>query len=527
MSTFRLSRKFISCSYFGVLLAPAVYVPCEAQTQAPFHTLTLKASSFRPSALPGIPITTFTTDKGTFTRATIGYQSGDVVNGQILYYPWQVLPPGATGGMSGALSAGIPHGVIVSYKLDGTNFSDTKNWTFFDLTTLIQAPPDIAAGYNGAAIAGNAVYLVPAAANPYPVFVEYDASQPLDAASSYQFFPAPPRGGVLGAYYGWCGGVYDGRYVYYVPAMDQSIGTHGVHHGNVVRYDTTTSFNPDATQSGWSAFDMGSQVSPAAKGFQSAVYDGHRFLYFIPDTNHLLVRYDTQYHTPGTPDPSAFTTPAAYKVFDPTTLGSAGAPPYTGEGNTQNLVGFTGGVVVWDSAQVNEYLYLIPWAIYPGGAGGAYVPTLESTTARVLIGTENGSTWNYVDVTGTDTPPTAPPDWEIFDLNNLTSNPAWAANHWEAVYPLGPLKGQSTIAGFQLGWVNTVQGWPRAAFSADMSAFWVEHDVGHALDDPDGWYVARVPKSLPHGTMGGAYDAVNQVFYPSSPTGPLIRATGF
>ena len=518
-------RQFSAWNTAGVtlLLSLAVLPHCRGQV---FQTLKPAISEFWASTLPNIPLTTLVTGNGTFTRATVGYQSGDLMNGKVLYYPWQVLPPGATGGMSGALAGGIPQGTIVSYNLDGGGaFNKSGSWTFFDLTTLINSPPNIAAGYNGAAVARKDVYLVPSAANSYPVFVAYDTSQPLDEPKAYLAYAAPPRGGPLGPTYGWCGGVYDGRFVYYVPGQDQTLQG-DPHHGNVLRFDTTANFNPLSRKSGWAWFDMAAQVNPLAKGFQSGVYDGYRFVYFIPDTNHLIVRYDTQYHTPGTPDPSAFTTPAAYKVFDPTTLGSPGAPPVTGLGSVANLVGFTGGVVAWDAAHANEYLYFVPWAIYPDGLKNAYAPTLESTTARVLIGTMRHHNWTYVDVTGTDEPETAPPNWEIFDLNSLTANPQWAANGWPTVHQAGPLTGQSAIAGFQLGFLNTASGWPRVGFGADMSLFWVEHDLSHALSDPAGWYVARKPYNLPNGTMGGAYDAINQVFYPSSPTCPLYQVSG-
>jgi uncharacterized protein (TIGR03437 family) len=498
-------------------------------TTAAFNSLNLATASFNPGTLPGMPTVTFS--NGT-VKPSVGYQGGDLVNGKILYYPWQVLNGTGGGGISGAIKGGIPHGVFMSYNADAgfSGFTNPSNWTFFDLTTLINSPPNTATGFScGAIIAGNDVYLIPSAVNPYPVFVTYDATKPVNSPSSYQFFPAPARGGVLGPYYGWCGGVYDGRYVYWAPSMDQKLYPGDLHHGNVIRYDTTTPFNPSTHGSGWAYFDMGSEVNPAAKGFQSAAYDGHRFIYFIPDTNHLLIRFDTQYHTPGVPDPAAFTTPAAYKAFDPTQLGSAGYPPVTGEGSVQNLAGFTGAAVVWDAQHTNEYLYFVPWANYPNGNVGAFAPTLANTTARVRIGAQSGSTWNYIDVTGTDVPATAAPNWEIFDLTNLTTNKQWAQNAWTypAVYPSSSaLAGQSEIAGFQLSWINTASPSPRVGFGADHSSYWVEHDVSHALADPSGWYVGKGAPTHRNGTMGGGYDAAHQIFYPSSPSMPLTVASG-
>jgi hypothetical protein len=268
-------------------------------------------------------------------------------------------------------------------------------------------------------------------------------------------------------------------------------------------------------------------VNSDAAAFQSAIYAGYRFIYFIPFRNKLLVRYDTEYGTPGTPNPAAFTNPAAYTVLDPTQLGTAGLPQVTGVGSATNLVGFTGAAVVWDSSHQNEYLYMVPWAIYVSAT-----PTVQSTVARVRIGTQTGSTWSEVDITSTATSSNtlvaATPNWEIFDLNTLTTSPRWAANGWPvpAVYSSGTLEGQSMIAGFQGNWINTASASPRVGFGADLSQFWVEHDVSHALADPTGWYVAQVPPQHRNGTFGGAYDATNQIFYPSPPTTPLIQATG-
>jgi len=65
-----------------------------------------------------------------------------------------------------------------------------------------------------------------------------------------------------------------------------------------------------------------------------------------------------------------------------------------------------------------------------------------------------------------------------------------------------------------------------ACSGADLSQYWVEHDVSHALADPTGWYVAPVPSTQRNGTMGGAYDPVRQIFYPASPSMPLTVVSG-
>jgi uncharacterized protein (TIGR03437 family) len=502
----------------GVTTSAQVTIAVGSTSASAFNTLTPTIAIFDPeTGLANLP--TITTDGTTFSE--VGYQQGNLVNGKILYYPYAVLTANGTN-LQATITSAIAYGVLVSYDASTSGFTDASNWSFFDMSTLDAS----AIGFNSAVVVGNNVYMVPIGNHNggLPTFVLYDATKAVTDPTAYQFVDAPARNGGLGPTYGWCEGVFDGRYIYYVPNMDPDAGSTTVFSGNVIRYDTTTPFS--LSGGGWSNFDM-TTVNPAAAAFQSGIYDGHRFIYYLPFRNKLMVRYDTQYGTPGTPNPAAFTTPAAYTVLDTTQLGTAGLPQVTGTGNATNLTGFTGGAVVWDAAQQNEYLYMVPWAIYVTDQ-----PTVESTVARVRIGMQSGTTWSSVDITSTaattNSLVAATPNWEIFDLNTLTTNPQWAKNGWTypAIYSSGQLVGQSMIGGFQGNWVNTSSASPRVGFGADVSQFWVEHDVSHALADPTGWYVAPVPPQHKNGTFGGAYDAVHQIFYPASPSVPLIQATG-
>ena len=152
-------------------------------------------------------------------------------------------------------------------------------------------------------------------------------------------------------------------------------------------------------------------VNNQAAAFQSASYDGHRYVYFVPQVYKLIVRYDT-WNAAGNPettgpDPSGFINKGNYTTLDPTQLNAPGAgnanglPTITGPGTIANLTGFTGSAIVWDTAHLNEYLYLIPWGNYPYNTGN---PVPGSTTARVRVGTQSNpsepTTWNYVDFTG-------------------------------------------------------------------------------------------------------------------------------
>jgi hypothetical protein len=483
-----------------------------------FNILSTNSNSFSTANLSGLPSVN--------GLPSVGYQDGALVDGKMVYFPWQITSTGST--WISHIQNGVAQSVMVEYNESaGINgFNNANNWSMFDLSTLPYAEkgvtqpgnkePNVPQGFMGGTVVGNIIYPTPNGHHPYPVFVAYDASKPFTAASSYQTFTPPPMGGALGTQYGWCSATNDGRYVYYAPLSNPINGNSG----NIFRYDTTKPFNDISS---WSAFNMGTQVAATARSFQSATYDGNRYIYYIPFHDTLIVRYDTWGGGTG-PNPAAFTNPASYKTLDPTKLNSAGYPTAVGNGNPANLAGFTGVAVAWDSAHQNEYMYLEPWGTFPGNATGgsatgAQTPVLQSTVARVRIGTESGSNWSPVDITSTNAPSASAPDWEIFDINSLTSNPAWPAS-WPKTYSTGPFAGESTIAGWQIAYVITSPT-PMVGFFADASRFFVQQDVDKSLNDPSSWYVGPVPAGYRNGNMGGAYDPSTQTLYPSSPSVPL------
>jgi len=501
----------------------------------PLNLLTVATNTFSPSgaSLPGLPQTIV----NGVAFDDVGYQDGILINGHVIYYPHQITQGGSS--WMQAVNNGITQGVMISYNASGLldGFSNSSNWTWFDLTTLDWYSKDIAqpgnhgnlniaGGYMGGASAGNIVYPTPDYHNGYNVFVAYDSSKPLTSPSAYQTFVPPGYNTTMGHGYGWCTAVYDGRFVYYAPLANPVYGDSG----NIFRYDTTQPFsnlNTGGPTSAWANFDM-SVYNAGAQGFQEVVYDGHRYTYYIPFHLTTIVRYDTWNGGAG-PDPSGFTSWTNYTALDPTLLNTAGYPLVAGQGSTANLAGFTGAHIAWDAAHENEWLYFVPWATFPNDAQN---PTFQSTALRVRVGTHTGSAWSPVDFTSTATSPVwSTPDWEMYDLSLLTENPAWQPD-WPYIYPTtSPFAGQSMIAGWQLAWLATnnssgVTFPPRVGFVPDTSAFIVEHDVGHHLYDPSGWYVAEVPDAgtgQPYsiGTMGGGYDAANAILYPSSPNPPL------
>jgi len=497
---------------------------------AVFNILPMNINSFTSgsASLPGLPKTTL--DGATYQD--VGYQDGELINGQVLYYPHQV-GPGNAGSWMGNIDAGVSQPVMISYNASGllNGFSNPSNWTWFDLSTLQwyskgTAQPgnngnlNVAGGYMGGASAGNIVYPAPDYHNGYPVFIAYDSSKPLTSPSAYQTFVPPGNNTTMGQGYGFCTAAYDGRFIYYAPLASLVYGDSG----NIFRYDTTQPFS-NLTTGGptpaWANFDM-SLYNAGAQSFQTVVYDGNRYIYYIPFHLTAIVRYDTWNGGTG-PDPTGFTAWSNYTVLDPTLLNTSGYPSVAGQGNTANLAGFTGARIVWDAAQQNEWLYFVPWATFPNNALN---PTLQSTALRVRVGTQTGSAWNPVDFTSTATSPaSSTPDWEMYDISLLTQNPIWPTE-WPLLQSNPGLSTDSSIAGWQGTFVTSsnsegVTFPPRVGLIPDTSEFLVEHDVGHHLWDPSGWYVTMVPPPFSPGTMGGSYDATNAIVYPSSPGAQL------
>jgi len=516
---------------------------------APINLLQMTTNSFSPSSsnLAGLPKMTI----GSTVYDDVGYQSGVLLNGKVIYNAYEVYPGGIS--WMDAVNNAVTMPVFLAYnasqQLNG--FGLASNWTWFDASTLewyskgIPQPgntgskcvspvnnptcENIAGGYMGrSAYVGNIYYPTPDYHNPYPVFLAYDSSKAINDPSAYQTFVPPGYATTMGIHYGWCSSVTDGRFVYYAPLASPVTGSSG----NIFRYDTTQPFsnlNTGGITSAWQYFDMKTTpgnpggVDANAAAFQSVAYDGYRYIYYIPFQATLIVRYDT-WNGGSRPDPSGFTEARNYVTFDPTRLGSGGHPQVAGQGNATNLAGFTGSQVVWDAAHQNEYLYLVPWATFPNNAQN---PTLQSTAARVRVGTMSGSVWSPVDITSTATSPSlSTPNWEMYDLTLLVQNTAWQCT-WPLMQSNPILAGQSAMAGWQEAWVTTrnstgVTFPPRVGFVPDTSSFVVQHDVGHHLYDSSGWYVAQIPADYQYGTMGGGYDAANAILYPAPPNAPLF-----
>ncbi len=172
----------------------------------------------------------------------------------------------------------------------GADFDRFYAWAAFDPGAQgVGTDPD---GFSGAVFDGRYVYFVPnfSGADYDGEVLRYDTSAAFASASSWASYD-PGAHGVGTDPDGYSGGVFDGRYVYFVPSTN---GT--AYHGEVLRFDSRGAF---ADAASWGAYDPGAHgVGTDPDGYAGAVFDG-RYLYFAPRNNGTIyhgevLRYDTQ-----------------------------------------------------------------------------------------------------------------------------------------------------------------------------------------------------------------------------------------
>lgn len=496
---------------------------------APFNILTFTSDAFAPSTslLTGFPTVSGHPAQG--YQGGIYYTNSAYPGGESLIIPWQY---GVT----------YPHGTFIGYiGGPGGTFHCTSagvcasNWEWFNAETLSLPCPatyTCPAGAAAQAFVGNVIadnngnfYPVPSIAGTRAgaAFVRYNG-QGLTNVANWTGFLAPTPGtaaAYLGSLYGWCGGWFDGRYVYYAPTSAAG----STQNTWLVRYDTTLPFQ----LSSFSAINLASGPGGASSCcYESAAYDGQQKAYLIPDVSLMLTVLDTTV--------SGFST-GSLKVLNMANLGRAGYPQLTGKAHPNSIQtngAYIGGQPVWDPAGANEYLYFAPFGTNPGGTHQSTI--LLSTVLRVKIATCGSPTpgaqycatgFTVIDITA----PSA--TWEMYDLANLAANPAWAAAGFPQppVFSSGALIHQLAIGGFQGTWLNVHNpADPMAGLVADYSGFFVRHHVSHALSDSSGWDVGQRPGAQSNGCMGIAYDPAHQTGVIPCPTEPpgfsLIRIVG-
>lgn len=229
------------------------------------------------------------------------------------------------------------------------DIKDTTKWSTFNMTTGTEQ-------FAGSVFDGRYVYFIPAVGAS--VFARYDTTASFTSSMSWQTFDLTMVNGGLGDF---AGGAFDGRYVYLAP------------HGSplIVQYDTTMSFT--ATTS-YAVYDDTTVLGTGTANFQSATFDGsyvYFFSYFC--CSNALPGYVLRYAVS-----SSFTANGSWTNF-------------TATGVSNSARGFAGGV--FDG----RYLYIVPYTIgIPSNTGlDGVVPRYDTLAAFT-----NNASWTTFDVTG-------------------------------------------------------------------------------------------------------------------------------
>jgi len=145
-------------------------------------------------------------------------------------------------------------------------------------------------GYFGAVFDGRYIYYAPCRTREFHgVALRYDTQAPFADLGSWEAYDAGATGGLDTR--GYAGAVFDGRYVYYVP-----FSVEDTRHARVLRYDTQAPFGEAAS---WAAYDAQVAGRPPNLGYDGAIYDGSRYVYFVPFgyaplAHGKVLRLDTQ-----------------------------------------------------------------------------------------------------------------------------------------------------------------------------------------------------------------------------------------
>ncbi|UCD74428.1 MAG: hypothetical protein JSV91_11630 [Phycisphaerales bacterium] len=215
-----------------------------------------------------------------------GGYSGGVFDGRYVYF---APDRGSTG----------EHGEVL--RLDTlADFEQDAAWISYDPGE--HGVGDDPVGYNGAVFDGRYVYFVPDnnSSGPHGEVLRCDTTGDFADVSAWAAFD-PGDYGVGHDPDGYRGGVFDGRYVYFVPHYSGAL-----YDFEILRYDTAAEF---ADPSSWTTYDPNLEGMGGSNG---AVFDG-RYVYFAPisgfgERTSDVLRLDVT---------GDFSDPSAWSRFDP------------------------------------------------------------------------------------------------------------------------------------------------------------------------------------------------------------------
>ena len=127
-------------------------------------------------------------------------------------------------------------------------------------------------GFSGAVFDGKYIYYVPCTRTGtfLGVVLRYDTTATYTSTASYNSVDLVSS--FNSNYSGFSGGVFDGKYVYFVPCNNNGYS------GLIARCNTTQPFASTCFDS----YDVAGNVNSVCKGFKGAVFDG-KYIYYVPN----------------------------------------------------------------------------------------------------------------------------------------------------------------------------------------------------------------------------------------------------
>jgi len=244
------------------------------------------------------------------------------------------------------------NGVVLRFDTS-SNFTSSASWSAYDAGSTGGLN---AKGFSGGVFDGRYVYFAPNNNGSYSSTVlRFDTTSNFTNSASWSAYNAGGTSGLNTA--GYEGGVFDGRYVYFVPNFN---GT--AYSGAVLRLDTTGNFTSSLS---WSAYDAGNTSGLNATGFLGGTFDG-RYVYFTPNANGsgntgVVLRFDTT---------ANFTTAASWSAFD------------AGGTSGLNSAGYAGAV------SDGRYIYFAP--LHNSGGADGIVLRFDAKLPRAVPATVSG-----------------------------------------------------------------------------------------------------------------------------------------
>jgi hypothetical protein len=193
------------------------------------------------------------------------------------------------------------HAIVLRFDTHG-DFKDRASYAAYDASQT--AGLDVR-GFYGAAFDGAYVYFI-----PRQIGMEYYHTRFLRLDTRKEFKdPAAWDAFDLGLKQSAQGVAFDGRYLYFVPGFTGDPKKENEYCANVISYDTQAPFKD---RSSYATIDVKKFLGPEVGCFDGGSFEG-RFIYFVPLSNRIAIRYDTH---------GALGDPARWQRFDTTPLGA-------------------------------------------------------------------------------------------------------------------------------------------------------------------------------------------------------------